>query len=136
MYYGAYTCLMELILMIHSLFLYFGSCTCIMKHILVLRNLFLYFGYRSTRRYYRTNTEVPVGTFESLPYSFLYSYSLFRVLSYNCLITEVPVGTIGLILILQNLYLYYRYGSTRRYYRDFTCTKVPIGTTEQIQRYP
>ena len=39
--------------------------------------------YKSTRRYYRTDTEVPVGTFRSLPYSFLYSYSLFRVLSYN-----------------------------------------------------
>ena len=48
---------------------------------------------------------------------------------------EVPVGTTGLIFILQNLYLYYRYGNTRRYYRDFTYTKVPAGTTEQIQRY-
>ena len=28
---------------------------------------------RSTRRYYRANTEVPVGTFRSLLYSFLYS---------------------------------------------------------------
>ena len=34
--------------------------------------------------------------------------------------TEVPVGTTGLILILQDLYLFYRYGSTRRYYRDIT----------------
>ena len=47
---------------------------------------------------------------------------------------EVPVGTTGLILILQILYLFYRYGSTCSYYRDFTCTKVPVGTTEQIQR--
>ena len=31
--------------------------------------------YRSTSRYYRTNTEVPVGTFRSLLYSILYSYS-------------------------------------------------------------
>ena len=44
--------------------------------------------------------------------------------------TEVPVGTTGLILILQNLYLYYQYGSTRRYYKDFTCTKVPVGSTQ------
>ena len=71
-----------------------------MDLILVLQNLFLYFGYRSTRRYYRTDIEVPVGKFESLPYSFLYSYSLFRVLSYNCLTAEVLVGTTGLILIL------------------------------------
>ena len=46
--------------------------------------------------------------------------------------TEVPVGTTGLILILQNLYLYYRYGSTRRYYRDFTCTKIPVGTFRSL----
>ena len=37
-----------------------------------------------------------------------------------------------LSLIVQNLYLYYRYESTHRYYKDFTCTKVPIGTTELI----
>ena len=35
--------------------------------------------YRSTRRYYITDTEV---------HSNLYSYSLFRVLSYNCLTTR------------------------------------------------
>ena len=71
-----------------------------MEHILILRILY---GVYSC-------TKVPVGTTQ---------------IHY----TEVPVGTTGLILILQNLYLYYRYGSTRRYYRDFTCTKVPVGTT-------
>ena len=35
-----------------------------------------------------------------------------------------------LILVFRILYLYYGYGSTHRYYRDFTCTKVPVGTTE------
>ena len=48
--------------------------------------------------------------------------------AYTC--TKVPVGTTGLILILQNLYFFYRYESTRRYYIDFTCTKVPVGTTQ------
>ena len=86
MYYGAYTCLMELILMIQSLFLYFesysyisdlilvlrsiyldyGSYTCVTELILVFRILYLYYGYESTHRYYRTYTyiEVPVGTTE------------------------------------------------------------------------
>ena len=45
-------------------------------------------------------TKVPVGTTEQIHY------------------TEVPVGTTGLMLILQNLYLFYRYESTRMYYRD------------------
>ena len=45
-------------------------------------------------------TKVPIGTTEHIHY------------------TEVPVGTTGLMLILQNLYLFYRYESTRRYYRD------------------
>ena len=77
---------------------------------LILQSLYLYY------KVY-TCSEVPVGTTQ---------------IHY----TEIPVGTTGLIIILQNLYLYYGYERTRRYYRDFTCTKVPIGTTEQIQRYP
>ena len=105
--YRAYSCILGLILVLRSLFLYFESYTCITEHILVLQ--ILYEAYSCIK--------VPVGTTQ---------------IHY----TEVPVGTIGLILILQNLYLFYRYGSTRRYYRDFTCTKVPIGTIEQIQRYP
>ena len=90
--YGTYTCVTELILVFQILYFYYGAYTCITNLILVLRSLFLYFGYRSThryyrtfylykstRRYYRTDTEAPV-TFRSLPYSFLYSYFLFRVL--------------------------------------------------------
>ena len=63
------------------------------------------------------------------------------------------MGTTELILILlireypwvlQNLYLFYRYESTRGYYRTntyFTDTRVPMGTTELIlilliQEYP
>ena len=110
--------------------MYFRSYTCITKHILVLQILYLcyrayscisdlirsLFWYKSTRRYYTdslyegthryhwtytyfTDTEVHVGTKE---------------IHY----TKVPIGTTGLILILQDLYLFYRYGSTRRYYRD------------------
>ena len=78
-----------------------------MEHILVLR--ILYGAYSCTK--------VPLGTTQ---------------IHY----TKVLVGTTGLILTLQNLYLFYKYGSTRRYYRDFTCTEVPVCTTEQIQRYP
>ena len=45
-------------------------------------------------------TKVPVGTTEQIHYM------------------EVPVCTTGLMLILHNLYLFYRYESTRRYNRD------------------
>ena len=41
----------------------------------------------------------------------------------------------GLVLFLQNLYLFYRYESTRRYYRAytyFTDTRVPLVTTGLI----
>ena len=74
--------------------MYFRSYTCITEHNLVLRILYLFYGAYSC-------TKVPVGT-THVHY------------------TEVPVGTTGLILILQDLYLFYRYGSTRRYYRDIT----------------
>ena len=97
--YRAYSCISDLILVLQSIFLYFGSYTCVMEHIIVLR--ILYGAYSCTK--------VPVDTTQ-------FHY------------TKVPVGTTGLILILQNLYLFYRYGSTRRYYRDFTCTKEPVVT--------
>ena len=67
---------------------------------------------------------------------------LSHIQSYTC--SEVPVGTTGLILILQNLYLFCRYESTRGYYRTytyFTNTGVPVGITELIlilliRKYP
>ena len=107
LYYRTYTCISDLILVLRSLYLYFGSYTCITEHILVFQILYLYYGAYScisdtgvpvgTTEHF-TCTKVPVGTTEHIHY------------------TEVPVGTTGLILILQNLYLFYRYGSTRRYY--------------------
>ena len=60
--------------------------------------------------------------------------------SYTCLTdTGVPVGTTKLILILQSLYPFYRYGSTRRYYWTytyFTDMGVPVGTTGLILILP
>ena len=109
-YYGTYTCITELILVLQSIYLSYESYTCVTKLILVFRTLFVYYGTY-------TYTKVPVGI-THIRY------------------TEVLVGTTGIIFILQKLHLYYRYGSTRRYYRDFTCTKVLAGTTNQIQRYP
>ena len=107
LYFISYTCITELILVFQILYLYSGTYSCISDLILVFRILYLYYGaysyitdtevpvgtteiflVQSTPRYYITDTEVPVGTFRSLPYSFLYSYSLFRVFSYNCLTTQ------------------------------------------------
>ena len=96
--------------MLQNLFLDFRSYTCITEQILVLR--ILYGAYSCTK--------VPVGTTQ---------------IHY----TEVPVGTTGLILILQNLFLFYRYGSTRKYYWTytyFTDTEVLVGTTEIILILP
>ena len=73
-----------------------------------------------------------------------YSYTKAPVGTTQIHYTEVPIGTTGLILILEDLNLFYRYESTRRYYRTytyFTDTGVPVGTTELIlilwiQEYP
>ena len=62
LYYGSYTWITDLILVLQSLFLYFGSYTCITEHTLVLR--ILYLCYRAYT--YITDTEVPVGTTEIL----------------------------------------------------------------------
>ena len=107
--------------------MYFGSYTFITEHILVLRILYLHYRAYSCI----SDTEVPVGTTEHFTCTKVPIGTTEQIHH-----TEVLVGTTRLILILQNLYLFYRYGSTRRYYKDFTYTKVPVGTTEHIQRYP
>ena len=107
LFYETYTCVTELILVFQILYLYYGAYTCITNLILVLRSLFLYFEYgsiigttehftlyKSTCRYYRIDTEVPVCTFRSLPYSFLYSYSLFRVLIHTSQIRFMQIRTL------------------------------------------
>ena len=64
LYFGSYTCIMEHVLVFQILYLYYRAYTCISDLILVLQSIYLYYGYGSTRRYYRTDTEVPVGTTE------------------------------------------------------------------------
>ena len=106
-----YSCISDLILVFRSIYLPYISYTYITEHKLVLLILYLYYGYRSTHRYYKnfTCTKVPVGSIQ---------------IHY----TEVPEGTTGLILILQNLYLYYRYRSSSQiHYKE-----VPVGTTGLI----
>ena len=108
MYYGTYTYLIELILVLQSLFLYLRSYTYIMEHILVLQILYLYYGAYSCI----LDTEVPVGTTEH------FTCTKVLVGSIQIHYMKVPIGTTELILIFQNLYLYYRYRSTRRFHRD------------------
>ena len=68
-----------LILVFRILYLHYGTCTCLTNLILVLQSIILVL--RILYRAY-SGTKVPVGTTQ-IPY------------------TEVPVGTIGLILILR-----------------------------------
>ena len=112
-------------LVFRILFSYFRSYTCITELMLVFRILFLYFGS------YTCITELMLvfGFYSCISDLILALRSIYLSYgTYTC-ITEH-------ILVLLILYLCYGYGSTHRYYRDFTCTKVPVGTTEQIQRYP
>ena len=72
LFYRAYTYLTDLILALWNMYLSYGSYTCFTEHILVLQILY--------RAY--SGTKVLVGTTQ-IPY------------------TEVPIGTIGVILILR-----------------------------------
>ena len=86
-----YSCISDLILVFHILYMYYRIYTCLTELILVLRNLYLRYRANScisdtevpigTTEHF-IGTKVPVGTTEQIPY------------------TEVPVGTTGLILIL------------------------------------
>ena len=98
MYFGSYTCITELILVLRNLYLYYGAYSCISDLILVLQRIFLYF------ESYTCVTE------HILVLRILYgAYSCTKVGIDTTQIhyTEVPIGTTGLILILQNLYLFY-----------------------------
>ena len=94
LYYGAYSCISDLILVLRSIYLSYGTYTYDTELILVFRILYLYYGayagitrliillqnlyrkyplvlqrfylYKSTSRYYRTDTEVLVGTTEQI----------------------------------------------------------------------
>ena len=87
MYYGTYTCTKVPVGTTH---IHYTEVPVGTTEILLVQKYpqVLQSKYRGTLRYYRTYTEVLVGTFRSLLYSFLYSYSLFRVLSYNCWIAD------------------------------------------------
>ena len=113
LYYRTYSCISDLILVLQSIFLHFGSYSCISDLILVLRILYLDYGA------YTCLTDLYL-------YYGAYTCTKVPVVTTQIHYTEVPVGTTGLILILQNLYLFYRYGSTRRYYR--IDAEVPVGT--------
>ena len=120
------------------LYVYYGTYTCLTELILILQNL-----YGSYESY--SCAKVPVGT---MSWNISGSYHIqgqIRLLQKRTLVfrryrsqihyTEVTVVTTGLILISKNLYLFYRYETTRRYYRAytyFTDTRVPLGTTGLI----
>ena len=142
MYYRTYTCLTKLILVLRNLYWYFGAHTGISDLIRVLQNLYLCYGSYSCAK-------VPVGTMSrnrSGSYHIEGQIGLLQirrlfVRRYKSQIhyTEITVVMNGLIITLQNLYLFYRYKSTRRYYQTYTYltdTGVPLGTTGLILVLP
>ena len=122
MYYRTYTCISDLIHVLQSIYLSYGSYSC---------------------------AKVPIGTMSRNRSGSYHIQGQIRLLQIRTLVfcryrsqihyTEVTVVTTGLIRILQNLFLFYRYESTRRYYRAytyFTDTRVPLGTTGLILVLP
>ena len=114
-------------------FLFISTCTCHYLHIITYNKLIDIFALLSILYLFRS----PVGVAELIPIQrYLYTY-LYFYLSYIC--------STELILVLQSLYLYYgaytyttelilvlrslyMYRGTRRYYRTYTYTEVPVGT--------
>ena len=137
----------------------------ITKHILVLRNLSLYSSTCKYYKTY-TGTSYLILVLRSISWSYgTYTYITELILVFQILYLSYRAYTrlTDLILVLHNLFL--SYGSYTcfteyvlvfqilyLYYRTctcisdkevlvgtiehFTCTKVPVGTPEQIQRYP
>ena len=134
--YRTYTCISNLILVLRSIYLSYEPYTCVTELIFVLRILFLCEGTRRYDKSEQIRIISPTRSdqtyadtyqiwtlvhsrYRSQPIHIPDSYR-FRtypktnrfiglyhshIQSYTC--SEVPVGTTGLILILQNLYLFY-----------------------------
>ena len=134
MYYRTYTCILDLTcilqnlylsyetyIYVQDLFLSYRSYTCVTELILVFRILFVCEG---TRRHDKSERIRIVSHTRSDKILQIRTF-VFRRYRSQIHYTEVTVGTTGLILNLQNLYL-------------FSDTRVPVGTTEitQIQEYP
>ena len=132
---------MDLILVLRNLYLSYGSYTGLTELMHVLQNLYWYFGSYSFAK-------VPVGTMSRnrsesyhiegqiglLQIQRLFVHRYISQIHY----TEITLVITGLIITLHNLYLFYRYKSTRRYYQTYTYfidARVPVGTTglKQIQ---
>ena len=144
LFYRAYTYLTDLILALRNMYLSYGSYTCFTELILIFRISYLCEG---TRRYDKSEQIIIIShtrsdqTYADTYTGFIQIQNISKnkliiglyhnhIQSYTC--SEVPVGNTGLILILQNLYLFYRYESTHGYYKTytyFTDMRVPVGTT-------
>ena len=139
MSYRSYTSLTDLILVLQNLDMYFRFYTCLTERILILWILFFCEG---TRRYNKSELIIIVShTGSDQTYADTYQVWTLVHSRYKSQIhyTKVPIGTTGLILILQDLYLFYRYKSTRRYYQTYTYltdTGVPLGITGLILVLP
>ena len=140
--YGTYTCITEFILVFQILSWYYSTYTCISDLIHVLQNLYLSYGSYSYAK-------VPVGTMSQNISGSYHIEGQIRLLQIRRLFVrrhrsqihymEITLVTTGLISNLQNLYLFYRYKSTRRYYRTYTYltdTGVTLGTTGLILVLP
>ena len=134
MSYRAYTYLTDLILVLQNLDMYFRSYTCLIERILIFRIFFLCEG---TRRYDKSE-HIRIISHARSDQTYADTFQIWTLVHsrYRSQIhyTEVAVGTTGLMLILQireypwvlqNLYLFYRYGSTRRYYWTYTYSDLP-----------
>ena len=123
-----YSCILDLILVLQSIYLSYGSYTCITEHVLVLQILYLFyraysctsnliqslFWYTSTRMYY---TDSLYGGTRRYHWTYTYFTD-----------TGVLVGTTELVLILP--IRKYSWVLQNLYY--FTDTRVLVGTTRLI----
>ena len=127
-YYRTYTCISDLIHVFQFLYMSYRVSTCITELILILRNLLLSYGSYSCAK-------VPVGTISRNSSGSYHIPGQIRLIQIRTLIfrryrskihyTEVTVVTIGLILILHNLYVFYQNESTCRYYRAYQIQEGP-----------
>ena len=119
-YFGAHTCISDLIRVLQGIYLSYRSYTCTIEYVLVLR--ILYGAYSGTKVPVGTTqihyTKVPVGTTGLISPE----GHIFVLISYSYTYTGILVHV---LVLITDIYL------SNLFYRVSMCTEVPVGTISQ-----
>ena len=126
LYYRTYTCSLELIYVLQSIYLFYGSYTCVTELILVFRILFMCKG---TRRYDKSE-QIRIISHARSDQTYVDTYQIWTLVHSRYRSQQIHIP---------DSYRFRTYPKTNRFIglyhshiQSYTCSEVPVGTTELI----